>query len=91
MGTSGQKGFDPPRLFSAYLNTLQWNTVTSTDSRLFQSPWRAGIDVKAYQLERLRKALQLPRVNLFIADDSIVKTRKNPTIDHRTGQSTIGV
>src|SRR5688572_9576919 len=65
----GQKGFDPPRLFSAYLNTLRWNTVTATDPKLFQSPWRAGIDVKAYQLEPLRKALQLPRVNLFIADD----------------------
>ncbi len=64
-----EKGFDPPRLFSAYLNTLRWNTVTATDPRLFQSPWRAGIDVKAYQLEPLRKALQLPRVNLFIADD----------------------
>ncbi len=65
----GTKGFDPPRLFSAYLNTLRWNAVTATDPRLFQSPWRAGIDVKAYQLEPLRKALLLPRVNLFIADD----------------------
>ncbi len=65
----GAKGFDPPRLFSAYLNTLRWHCVTATDPRLFQAPWRAGIDVKAYQLEPLRKALQLPRVNLFIADD----------------------
>jgi len=65
----GAKGFDPPRLFSAYLNTLRWNCVTATDPKLFQAPWRAGIDVKAYQLEPLRKALQLPRVNLFIADD----------------------
>lgn len=65
----GTKGFDPPRIFSAYLNTLRWNCVTATDPRLFQAPWRAGIDVKAYQLEPLRKALQLPRVNLFIADD----------------------
>jgi hypothetical protein len=62
----GQKGFDPPRLFSAYLNTLRWNSVTATDPKLFQAPWRAGIGVKAYQLEPLRKALLLPRVNLFI-------------------------
>jgi len=64
-----QRGFDPPTLFAAYLNTLKWNCVTSTDPRLFQSPFRAGIRLDAYQLEPLRKALRLPRVNLFIADD----------------------
>jgi len=64
-----EKGFDRRDRFAAYLNTLRWNTVTSTDPDLFQSPFRAGIDIKAYQLEPLRKALRLPRVNLFIADD----------------------
>lgn len=63
------KGFDDPKLFSAWLHTLRWNCVTSTRPELFQAPWRAGIEVKAYQLEPLRKALHLPRVNLFIADD----------------------
>lgn len=67
--TIANKGFDPPRLFSAYLHTLQWNCVTSTDPNLFQSPFRAGIRIDAYQLEPLQKALRLPRVNLFIADD----------------------
>ena len=62
------RGFDEARLFSAYLNTLRWNCVTSTDPRLFQTPYRAGIEVKAFQLEPLRKALLMPRVNLFIAD-----------------------
>jgi SNF2 family DNA or RNA helicase len=64
-----QRGFDPPTVFSAYLNTLRWNCVTATDPRLFQSPFRAGIHLDAYQLEPLQKALLLPRVNLFIADD----------------------
>lgn len=63
------RGFDDPKLFSAYLHTLRWNCVTSTNARLFQAPYRAGIEVKAYQLEPLRKALQMPRVGLFIADD----------------------
>jgi hypothetical protein len=31
------KGFDDSRLFAAYLNTLKWNCVTSTDPKLFQS------------------------------------------------------
>jgi len=40
-----------------YLNTLRWNTVTATDpAASSKQPWRAGIDVKAYQLEPLRKA-----------------------------------
>jgi len=64
-----KRGFDPPKLFSAYLNTLRWNCLTATDPRLFQSPFRAGIKMDAYQLEPLRKALRLPRINLFIADD----------------------
>jgi len=65
----GRRGFDQPQLFSAFLHALRWNLVTSTNPRLFQSPYRAGIEVMAYQLEPLRKALLLPRVNLFIADD----------------------
>ena len=64
-----KRGFDPARIFAAYLNTLRWNCVTATDPRLFQSPFRAGIRLDAYQLEPLRKALLLPRVNLVIADD----------------------
>lgn len=64
-----KRGFDAPKLFSAYLNTLQWNCVTATDPKLFQSPFRAGIRLDAYQLKPLRKALLLPSVNLFIADD----------------------
>ena len=40
-----------------------------TDPELFQAPFRAGIRTDAYKLEPLYKALRLPRVNLFIADD----------------------
>ena len=64
-----QGQFDDPRHFAAYYHTLRWNSVTSTDPKLFQAPYRAGIRIDAYQLEPLRKALLLPRVNLFIADD----------------------
>lgn len=60
---------DPPRYFAAYLHALRWNSVTATQADLFQSPFRAGIKLLNHQLIPLKKALELPRANLFIADD----------------------
>lgn len=60
---------DEPRAFAAYLHALKWSSVTATDAQLFQAPFRAGIHLLDHQLVPLKKALELPRVNLFIADD----------------------
>lgn len=65
----GEQGTDDPELFAAYLRTIRWNSSTAADRDLFQAPFRAGIRMDAYQLAPLKKALQLPRVNLLIADD----------------------
>ena len=60
---------DPPAHFGAYLHALKWSAVSAADATLFQSPFRAGIKLMAHQLTPLMKALELPRANLFIADD----------------------
>ena len=67
--TLAEDGTDDPATFAAYLRTIEWNTATAGDRDLFQAPFRAGIQLNAYQLLPLRKALRLPRVNLLIADD----------------------
>jgi SNF2 family DNA or RNA helicase len=60
---------DPPDSFGAYLHALRWNAVSASDASRFQAPFRAGIKHMAHQLTPLMKALELPRANLFIADD----------------------
>ena len=65
----GQQAPSDPQAFSLFLQTLQWGTATASDQALFQAPFRAGIEISPYQLVPLAKALDLPRVNLMIADD----------------------
>lgn len=43
--------------------------MSAADATRFQAPFRAGIKLMAHQLTPLMKALELPRANLFIADD----------------------
>jgi hypothetical protein len=68
-GLGAPAALDSPEAFTGYLRTRQWDAVTATDAGLFQSPFRSGILLLHHQLTPLLKALRLPRVNLFIADD----------------------
>lgn len=68
-GVGSPSRLDAPAHFGAYLHALKWSAVSAADATLFQSPFRAGIKLMAHQLTPLMKALELPRANLFIADD----------------------
>ncbi len=68
-GLGTPQKLDPPAHFGAYLHALKWSSVSAADATRFQAPFRAGIKIMPHQLTPLMKALELPRANLFIADD----------------------
>ena len=61
--------FDEPRRFDAFLDAVRWGAVSSADVRALQAPFRSGIAIEDFQLDPVTRALQMPRVNLLIADD----------------------
>ena len=63
------EGFDDPNTLGAFVDAVRWGAVTSAKDDAFQSPFRSGATVEAYQLEPLRRALSAPRTNLLLADD----------------------
>ena len=62
-------GFDPPDRLDAFLDAVRWGASSSADVRNIQSPFRSGIDIEDYQLDPVVRAIQMPRVNLLVADD----------------------
>jgi len=64
------KGFDDPLTLDCFLDAVRWGSVVSADSRAIQSPFRSGIDIEDYQLDPVVRAIQMPRVNLLVADDT---------------------
>lgn len=62
-------GFDEPERLEAFLNAVRWGAIASADVKSLQSPFRSGVTIEDYQLDPVVRALQMPRVNLLIADD----------------------
>lgn len=63
------EGFDDPVRLAAFLDAVRWGAIASADARALQAPFRSGISIEDYQLDPVVRALQMPRVNLLIADD----------------------
>lgn len=62
-------GFDEPATLAGFIDAMRWGAVTSADPNRYQAPFWSGVNVEAYQLEPLRRALGAPRANLLLADD----------------------
>src|SRR5437867_2607994 len=62
-------GFDPPDKLDAFLDAVRWGAASTADLKNIQSPFRSGIEIEDYQLDPVVRAIQMPRVNLLIADD----------------------
>ncbi len=61
--------FDDPATLAGFIDAMRWGAVTSADPNRYQAPFWSGVNVEAYQLEPLRRALESPRTNLLLADD----------------------
>lgn len=61
--------FDEPAMLAGFIDAMRWGAVTSADPNRYQAPFWSGVNVEAYQLEPLRRALGAPRANLLLADD----------------------
>jgi hypothetical protein len=62
-------GFDAPQTLDAFLDAVRWGAMSNADPKTVQAPFRSGIDIEDYQLDPVVRAVQMPRVNLLIADD----------------------
>ena len=61
--------FDSPDKLDAFLDAVRWGAASTADVKNIQSPFRSGIEIEDYQLDPVVRAIQMPRVNLLIADD----------------------
>lgn len=62
-------GLDAPDKLDAFLDAVRWGAASTADLKNIQSPFRSGVEIEDYQLDPVVRAIQMPRVNLLIADD----------------------
>ena len=62
-------GFDPPDRLDAFLDAVRWGAASRPTCGTSSPRSARGIDIEDYQLDPVVRAIQMPRVNLLIADD----------------------
>ena len=71
------EAFDDPTTLAGFVDAMRWGAVTSADPNRYQAPFWSGVNVEAYQLEPLRRALAQP------AHQPAAGRRRRPGQDHR--------
>ena len=56
--------WDDPETLGALVDAVRWGTVASADVSTLQAPFRAGIQIKDYQLEPVARALRMPPTSM---------------------------
>src|SRR5579875_908828 len=56
--------WDDPQTLGALVDAVRWGTVASADVSTLQAPFRAGIQIKDYQLEPVARALRMPPTSM---------------------------
>lgn len=69
IGLPAPAAWDTAGRFQAFLHAVEWSTSSVLEGPALQAPFRGAIELEAYQLEPVARALVMPRVNLLIADD----------------------
>ncbi len=61
--------YDEPKLFDAFIRSLQWGASSLAVGDMLQAPFRGGVQMEEYQLAPVIRATNMPRVRLLLADD----------------------
>ena len=70
--------FDDPTTLAGFVDAMRWGAVTCADPNRYQAPFWSGVNVEAYQLEPLRRALA------SAADQPAAGRRRRPGQDDRS-------
>ncbi|MFW9844343.1 MAG: DISARM system SNF2-like helicase DrmD, partial [Candidatus Thorarchaeota archaeon] len=69
IGLPEKISWDPLKRFEAFIHSIMWSSVSLVKEQGITAPFRSAVDIEEYQMVPILRALQMPQVNLLLADD----------------------